>query len=83
MARAFRTPARVTRIRAVFREPARRVAGTGGAMTDAEREPDAPQPEPTGPDVDPDAHVDPDEPQGVPDEALETESQGEGGPAGA
>ena len=53
-------------------------------MTYAEREPEPePHPESTGPDVDPDAHVDEDEPQGVSDEALETESLGEGGPAGA
>ena len=49
-------------------------------METPEREP---EPLSTGPDTDPDAHVADDEPQGVPDEALETESQGEGGPAGA
>ncbi len=49
-------------------------------MSHEEREPEQ---SPTGPDTDPDAHVDEDQPQGVDDEALETESQGEGGPAGA
>ncbi len=80
MGPAFLTRARRTRFRAVFRAPARPLAGRRAVMSTAERDP---EPQSTGPDVDPDAHVDEDEPQGVPDEALETESQGEGGPAGA
>ena len=51
-------------------------------MSTSERERE-PEPQSTGPDTDPDVHVDDDAPHGVPDEALETESQAEGGPAGA
>ena len=47
-----------------------------------EREPEQPH-ESTGPNTDPERHIDDDQPRGVSDDALETESQGEGGPAGA
>jgi len=49
-----------------------------------EREHDDAGGRPTGPDTDPDVHQDPDDPQpALSDEALETESLGEGGPSGA
>ena len=49
----------------------------------SERDPEPVQHESTGPNTDPDVHIDPDQPQGVDEDALETESLGEGGPSGA